>query len=162
VVASGSGGRLKPLVCGLLLALLLLRVVLVACLPLQPAGADPVLLLETASSAELPLELTGTLLGDPRSSVGTGSCRALLQLTGETAWADELLQLLQHPQLQVRRAALMDLGAVGWRPALVPIQRTLAENSLKLIALRGLVENGSGSEADSDDEAVLMAMDALL
>ena len=80
MVASGSGGRLKPLVWGLLLALLLLRVVLVACMPLQPAGADPVLLLEAASSAELPLELTGTLLGDPRSSVGTGSCRALLQL----------------------------------------------------------------------------------
>ena len=80
MVASGSGGRLKPLVWGLLLALLLLRVVLVACMPLQPAGADPVLLLEAASSPELPLELTGTLLGDPRSSVGTGSCRALLQL----------------------------------------------------------------------------------
>ena len=79
-MASGSGGRLKPLVWGLLLALLLLRVVLVACMPLQPAGADPVLLLGAASSAELPLELTGTLLGDPRSSFGTGSCRALLQL----------------------------------------------------------------------------------
>ena len=101
-----------------------------------------------------------------RPLVRSAACRALLQLTGETAWADELLQLLQHPQLQVRRAALMDLGAVGWRPALEPIQRTFAENSLKLIALRGLVENGSGSasghEAGSDDEAVLMAMDALL
>jgi phycocyanobilin lyase alpha subunit len=51
---------------------------------------------------------------------------------------------------------------VGWRPALEPIRRTFAENSLKLIALRGLVEHGAGSEADGDDEAVLMAMDALL
>ncbi len=100
--------------------------------------------------------------GHGRPLVRSAACRALLQLTRETAWADELLQLLQHPQLQVRRAALMDLGAVGWRPALVPIQRTLAENSLKLIALRGLVEHGNGPEADSDDEAVLMAMDALL
>ncbi len=100
--------------------------------------------------------------GHGRPLVRSAACRALLQLTGETAWADELLQLLQHPQLQVRRAALMDLGAVGWRPALVPIQRTLAENSLKLIALRGLVEHGNGRGADSDDEAVLMAMDALL
>jgi len=97
-----------------------------------------------------------------RSLVRSAACRALLQLTGETAWADELLQLLQHPQLQVRRAALMDLGAVGWRPALEPIRATLAENSLKLIALRGLVEHGNGRGADSDDEAVLMAMDALL
>jgi phycocyanobilin lyase alpha subunit len=101
-----------------------------------------------------------------RPLVRSAACRALLQLTGETLWAEELLQLLQHPQLQVRRAALMDLGAVGWRPALEPIRRTFAENSLKLIALRGLVEQGrrspSGSEADSDDEALLMAMDALL
>ena len=97
-----------------------------------------------------------------RPLVRSAACRALLQLTGETAWADELLLLLQHPQLQVRRAALMDLGAVGWRPALDPIRRTFAENSLKLIALRGLVEHGAGSEADGDDEAVLMAMDALL
>ena len=56
----------------------------------------------------------------------------------------------------------MDLGAVGWRPALEPIRGTLAENSLKLIALRGLVENGSPARSDIDDEAVLTVMDALL
>ena len=67
--------------------------------------------------------------------------------------------LLSHPQLQVRRAALMDLGAVGWRPALGAISATLAENSLKLIALRGLVEKGPG---EPDTEAVLLAMDELL
>jgi hypothetical protein len=55
------------------------------------------------------------------------------------------VDLLQHQQLQVRRAALMDLGAAGWRPALGPIAATLAENSLKLIALRGLVENASAA-----------------
>jgi phycocyanobilin lyase alpha subunit len=70
-----------------------------------------------------------------------------------------LLSLLEHPQLQVRRAALMDLGAVGWRVALDPIRRTHAENSLKLIALRGLVERGSG---DPSTEALLEAMDELL
>jgi phycocyanobilin lyase alpha subunit len=89
----------------------------------------------------------------------------LLQLSGDPRWAEELLQLLQHPQLQVRRAALMDLGAVGWRPALEPICRTHAENSLKLIALRGLAENGpEPPTAGADDEtaAVLAAMDALL
>ena len=86
-----------------------------------------------------------------------------------------MVALLQHQQLQVRRAALMDLGAAGWRPALEPIAATLAENSLKLIALRGLVENspasvaGPAAVAPSADhalndsiEAVLAAMDALL
>jgi phycocyanobilin lyase alpha subunit len=53
----------------------------------------------------------------------------------------------------------MDLGAVGWRPALEPIRGTLAENSLKLIALRGLVEQGQG---EPEAEAVLAVMDELL
>ena len=95
-----------------------------------------------------------------RPLIRSAACRALLQLSGDPRWAEPLLQLLQDPQLQVRRAALMDLGAVGWRPALEPICRTLAENSLKLIALRGLVENG-GQHGD-DPGPVLTAMDALL
>jgi phycocyanobilin lyase alpha subunit len=64
--------------------------------------------------------------------------------------------------LQVRRAALMDLGAIGWRPALPSICRAHAENSLKLIALRGLVENASHRPSDPSAEEVLAAMDALL
>jgi phycocyanobilin lyase alpha subunit len=104
-------------------------------------------------------------LGHELPIIRSAACRALLQLSGDPRWAEELLQLLQHPQLQVRRAALMDLGAVGWRPALEPICRTHAENSLKLIALRGLAENGpEPPTAGADDEtaAVLAAMDALL
>ena len=81
-----------------------------------------------------------------RPLIRSAACRALLQLSEDGRWADELLRLLEHPQLQVRRAALMDLGAVGWRPALEPIRITLAENSLKLIALRGLAENGMDPE----------------
>jgi phycocyanobilin lyase alpha subunit len=53
----------------------------------------------------------------------------------------------------------MDLGAAGWRPAAAAISATLAENSLKLIALRGLVENGRG---EPGDEALLLTMDNLL
>ena len=80
-----------------------------------------------------------------RPLIRSAACRALLQLTGEPRWGQLLVELLQHQQLQVRRAALMDLGAAGWRPALGPIAATLAENSLKLIALRGLVENASAA-----------------
>ena len=92
-----------------------------------------------------------------RPLIRSAACRALLQLSGEPRWAEELVQLLQ-----LRRAALMDLGASGWRPALAPIQATLAENSLKLIALRGLVEHGGQHEGLVACEAVLQAMDALL
>ncbi len=94
-----------------------------------------------------------------RPLIRSAAARALLQLTGEPRWGERLVELLTHPQLQVRRAALMDLGAVGWRPALEPISRTLAENSLKLIALRGLVEQGSG---EPTTESVLTVMDDLL
>ena len=106
-----------------------------------------------------------------RPLIRSAACRALLQLTGDARWGDQLVVLLQHQQLQVRRAALMDLGAAGWRQALEPIAATLAENSLKLIALRGLVEQApSGAEStapsaltpDPATVAVLDAMDALL
>lgn len=97
--------------------------------------------------------------GHGRPLIRSAAARALLQLTAELRWGELLLELLGHPQLQVRRAALMDLGAVGWRPALEPIRRTLAENSLKLIALRGLVEHGSG---EPEAERVLAVMDELL
>jgi phycocyanobilin lyase alpha subunit len=97
-----------------------------------------------------------------RPLIRSAACRALLQLTGEARWADDLVALLDHPHLQVRRAALMDLGAVGWRPALEPICRSLAENSLKLIALRGLVEHGEAHESHTEITAVLDAMDTLL
>lgn len=94
-----------------------------------------------------------------RPLIRSAAARTLLRLSGEARWADLLVALLDHPQLQVRRAALMDLGAAGWRPALEPICRALAENSLKLIALRGLVEHGSG---DPDEAELLACMDALL
>lgn len=94
-----------------------------------------------------------------RPLIRSAAARTLLQLSGEACWGELLVDLLNHGQLQVRRAALMDLGAAGWRPALEPIRHTLAENSLKLIALRGLVERGNG---DPDEIALLACMDELL
>ncbi len=98
-----------------------------------------------------------------RPLIRSAACRALLQLTGDHRWGEQLVELLDHPQLQVRRAALMDLGAAGWRPALEPIRCTLAENSLKLIALRGLAENlQPPAMSDPATTAVLAVMDDLL
>ena len=94
-----------------------------------------------------------------RPIIRSAAARTLLQLSGDARWSGVLVELLDHPQLQVRRAALMDLGAVGWRPALEPIGRTLAENSLKLMALRGLVEQGKG---DPGIPQLLACMDSLL
>jgi phycocyanobilin lyase alpha subunit len=135
-----------------------------ACRPNSPKLQEPCeALIEALGDigvAEATVVATITpFLHHERPLIRSAAARALLQLTGDPEWAGHLLPLLDHPQLQVRRAALMDLGAVGWRAALEPIRRTHAENSLKLIALRGLVERGWGEPSTL---ALLEAMDDLL
>jgi phycocyanobilin lyase subunit alpha len=105
------------------------------------------------------LAVVEPFVGHERPLIRSAAARTLLQLSGEARWAEVLLELLDHPQLQVRRAAQIHQGGAGWRPALGAIERTLAENSLKLIALRGLVEQGQG---EPGEEALLACMDALL
>jgi phycocyanobilin lyase subunit alpha len=73
------------------------------------------------------------------------AARAMYQLTFEetqvsSQYGDRLVQALAHEDLQLRRAVLADLGAIGYFPAAEAIAQTLAENSLKLIALKGLLE----------------------
>jgi phycocyanobilin lyase subunit alpha len=72
------------------------------------------------------------------------AARALYQLTADPAeasqYGDRLIQALSGTDLQLRRAALADLGAIGYFPAAERIAETLAENSLKLISLKGLLE----------------------
>ncbi|HEY9629742.1 MAG TPA: HEAT repeat domain-containing protein [Coleofasciculaceae cyanobacterium] len=71
------------------------------------------------------------------------AARAMYQLSDpETAnpYGDRLIQALSHDDLQLRRAVLADLGAIGYLSAAEAISQTLAENSLKLISLKGLLE----------------------
>lgn len=92
--------------------------------------------------------------------------RAMYQLTGESRYGDILVKALAAPDLQLRRAALMDIGAVGYMPGAEAISQTLAENSLKLIALKGLLETHlqQSSQASLSDEAIhaMELMDDLL
>jgi phycocyanobilin lyase subunit alpha len=71
------------------------------------------------------------------------AARAMYQLSDEPAanqYGDRLIQALLGSELQLRRTALADLGAIGYLAAAQPIAETLAENSLKLISLKGLLE----------------------
>jgi len=98
-----------------------------------------------------------------RPVLRSSALRALLMISGDQRWASALMELLQHEQLQVRRAVLMDVGACGWRPAGPALANCLAENSLKLIALKGLVEQplmGEGNQAE--ERELLQLMDDLL
>ena len=73
--------------------------------------------------------------------VQCAAARALYLLTQDESYGDRLIQALSGHQLQLRRAALADLGAMGYLNAAEPIARTLAENSLKLISLKGILEH---------------------
>jgi len=68
------------------------------------------------------------------------AARAMYQLTNNDQYGDRLIQALSDHDLQLRRTVLTDLGAIGYLPAAGAIADTLAENSLKLIALKGLLE----------------------
>ena len=72
------------------------------------------------------------------------AARALYQLTSDpqlaSQYGDRLVNALANDDLQLRRAVLADLGAIGYLPAADAISQTLAENSLKLISLKGLLE----------------------
>jgi len=103
-------------------------------------------------------------LQHPVEKVQFAAARALYQLTGEPQYGDRLIQGLQAPKLPLRRSALMDLGAIGYLPAAEPIAKTLAENSLKLIALKGLLEAAlqASPELSAESRQVMALMDALL
>jgi phycocyanobilin lyase subunit alpha len=94
------------------------------------------------------------------------AARAMYQLTGEPAYGDRLVTALNENNLQLRRSALMDLGAIGYLPGAPAIAETLAENSMKLIALKGVLEHhlDRQSSLSLSDEAiqVMNLMDSLL
>ncbi|BFM39847.1 HEAT repeat domain-containing protein [Synechocystis sp. LKSZ1] len=95
------------------------------------------------------------------------AARALYQLTLAPTYAERLIQALQGPDLQLRRSAMMDLGATGYLAGALAIAQTFAENSLKLIALRDLwmAHQQRTPQPDAltpETEEILALMDGLL
>ncbi len=105
-------------------------------------------------------------LEHPTDRVQYAAARALYQLTQESIYGERLVQALSGSTLQLRRAALADLGAIGYLPAADAIARTHAENSLKLISLKGLLEHEikqtSSDPLSQDTIRVMSLMDSLL
>ncbi len=101
-----------------------------------------------------------------RPVVASAACRALLQISGNSKWGEKIVALLKNSQLLVRRAALLDLAACGWRPAAEQIATCRVENSLKLYALRGLLEespdNPGPVQLGEREKQLLALMDQLL
>lgn len=106
--------------------------------------------------------------------VCNAAARAMYQFTGQAHYAERLVQVLRGDELQLRRSALMDLGAVGYVSAADAIANTLAENSMKLIALKGLLEHQLNTETPPESpsepgpalsgttQSILQLMDDLL
>ncbi len=74
-------------------------------------------------------------------AVKYAAARAMYQLTQNPIYANLLIAALKDERLQLRRTVLADLGAIGYLNAAEAIAQTLAENSLKLISLKGLLEH---------------------
>lgn len=114
------------------------------------------------------VSLIQSFLDHPVPKVQFAAARALYQLTQEEQYGQYLVQGLQHGKLTVRRSALMDLSVSGYVPGATAIAETLAENSLKLIALKNLLEVqlsqqiDSGLELDRTSEEIIVLMDQLL
>ncbi|MBD2166247.1 HEAT repeat domain-containing protein [Calothrix membranacea FACHB-236] len=110
-------------------------------------------------------------LDHPVPRIQYAAARAMYQLTYQATevynqYGDRLVQALAQDDLQLRRAVLSDLGAIGYLPAAQAIADTLAENSLKLISLKGLLEKqlqpATPHELSPGAIKVMQLMDALL
>ncbi len=111
---------------------------------------------ETEQPFDAFLEALGTLgavdaipdilpfLDHPMPRVQYAAARAMYQLSPQpeiaNQYGDRLVSALANHDLQLRRTVLSDLGAIGYLSAAEAISNTMAENSLKLISLKGLLE----------------------
>ncbi|MGM3305493.1 HEAT repeat domain-containing protein [Anabaena sp. WFMT] len=99
--------------------------------------------------------------------VQCSAARAMYQLTQDTSYGELLVKMLDEGDLKLRRVVLGDLGAIGYLAAAEAIAQAKAENSFKLIALKGLLEHQLLEKLDSltvSNEAVrvMNLMDSLL
>ncbi|WP_338461984.1 HEAT repeat domain-containing protein [Synechococcus elongatus IITB7] len=133
----------------------------------QPADA----VMETLGQlrATIAIPVIQAFLDHPLDKIRLAAARSLYQLTGDDQYAEQVVQGLRDPKLQRRRSALMDLGAIGYLPAAPQIAQTLAENSLKLISLKGLLDahlqrQSLEAIAELDESAIglMDLMDSLL
>lgn len=105
-------------------------------------------------------------LNHPEKRVQYAATRAMYQLKGDEIYGQRLVEALQGKDIVLRRVALSDLGAIGYLPAAEAIATAPAENSFKLMALKGLLEHqlAANSQTPLSEDAirVMNLMDSLL
>jgi len=121
-----------------------------------------------AIGAKEAIPLIEPFLEHPVPRVQCAAARAMYQLTQDPSYGDRLVLVLNSSNnVQLRRVALTDLGAIGYIAEADAIANAKVENSFKLIALKGLLEHQLPSELDAlslndDTIRVMNLMDALL
>ncbi len=110
------------------------------------------------------IEMIEPFIEHTTDKVKYAAARAMYQLTQNGKYGEILVTALAGDDLQLRRSALMDLGAIGYVEAGEAIAETLAENSMKLIALKGLLakELETSSELSAASIKLMDLMDSLL
>ncbi|MBD2666824.1 PBS lyase HEAT domain protein repeat-containing protein [Richelia sinica FACHB-800] len=113
------------------------------------------------------ISLIRPFLEHPLPRVQCAAARSLYQLTQDPVYGEFLVKMLADGDLKLRRVVLGDLGAIGYLGAADAIAQAQVENSFKLIALKGLLENQLPDELDNPSispEAirVMNLMDSLL
>ncbi|NEQ28140.1 MAG: HEAT repeat domain-containing protein, partial [Microcoleus sp. SIO2G3] len=115
-----------------------------------------------AIGASEAVSLVKPFLQHPIPRVQFAATRAMYQLTGDEAYGQRLVQALSEGDVKQKRIVLADLGAIGYLPAAEAIARSDAENSFKLLALKGLIESHAAQPLSPDSIRVLHLMDTLL
>jgi phycocyanobilin lyase subunit alpha len=113
------------------------------------------------------IALIQPFLEHPSPRVQCAAARAMYQLTQDPTYGELLVKTLDSSNLQLRRVALADLGAIGYVGAVHAIAQATVENSFKLIALKGILEHQLQKQLDTSplcDDAikVMNLMDSLL
>jgi phycocyanobilin lyase subunit alpha len=113
------------------------------------------------------LPLIQPFIEHPVPRVQCAANRAMYQLAQDPQYGERLVKVLDNSNLQLRRVALGDLGAIGYVAAADAIANATVENSFKLIALKGLLESQLNEESEAlslTDDAIrlLNLMDSLL
>jgi phycocyanobilin lyase alpha subunit len=118
--------------------------------------------------ASVAADLIAPFVDHPVEKIQYAAARAMYQITRNPLYGERLIVALEGEDLQLRRSALMDLGAIGYFPAGEAIAQTLAENSLKIISLKGLLENelatrpAASLTLSEDSIKIMKLMDGLL
>jgi phycocyanobilin lyase subunit alpha len=113
------------------------------------------------------ISLIEPFLKHPIPRVECAANRAMYQLTKDPTYGEYLVKMLAEGDIKLRRVVLGDLGAIGYLAAAEAIAQAQAENSFKLIALKGLLEYQLLDSAENfsispDAIRVMNLMDSLL